>query len=68
MTQELLDNIELYVVGTMKDLRQKALYSHEHGFHEVARQHENSVRLAEMILEGLNAQTRTTLSDHAGIL
>jgi hypothetical protein len=51
MTQEFLDNVELYVLGTMKDYRQKARYSHEHGFHEVARQHENTVALAEKVLE-----------------
>lgn len=53
MTQEFLDNVELYVLGTMKDYRQKVLYSHEHGFHEVARGHENTVTLAEKILEEL---------------
>lgn len=53
MTQDLADNIVLYVTGTMKDLRQKARFAHENGFHEVARGHENSVQLAESILREL---------------
>ena len=58
MTPDFLDSVELYVSGTMKEYRQKVLYSHEHGFHEVARQHENTVALAERILEELNARVR----------
>lgn len=68
MTQEFLDNIQLYVSGTMSDFRKKAVFCHQQGFHEVARQHENAVRLAELILEELNARTRTPLPDNAGVL
>lgn len=55
MTQEFLDNIQLYVSGTMSDFRKKAVFCHQQGFHEVARQHENSVHLAENILKDLYA-------------